>query len=605
MRVRTLGPRTLAAIAVAVAFLAGRADVLALPANLDADADGHVDAVETPLGSNPADAASTPEHVAVPESCFDDVDNDGDGTIDDLDSGCLGQEAVDDRFPATAGLDIFNSSMTLDDYQLALANLVPRGIAGPLCTIDFTAEGPVIVQRGAPSGGTVPVEILAMQLAGTGTVVTGGPGCPPPGDYAVTVVERAAEASTGSLVDQNPDPALDFPADSFFDVFFDIVVSVNGVDVVLAGGPPGGPAGDPVRVENVINTIPPYHNGKNTLCYAVPGLAHEHCPKAPPDHYACYRAKFKPRQPKREVTLRDQFDEAGPVQTRVLKPRYFCNPASKNGEPIGDPTGHLTCYFLKPKKLQANATVDNQFGTETITTKKAKMLCLPSEKNQEGPPQELDHFKCYQGKFRRKVQREITLSDQFGNQAGLTVTKRAFFCNPVSKNQERIINPTVHIDCYKLKPRPRVKQTATVKHQFAPEGLEVRTRSLDLVCAPSGKNTGASTTTTTTTIGEPTTTTTMPFHLDLSWTHPTPGDPPSILCGLIWGPPNVSAAVQITGPTPGQTTVPLDNQGMGGFSHQIFSFGPYEVSVNAGGTQLQGSANVDASDPGCPPSGTQ
>ena len=54
----------------------------------DSDADGYDDETEVSLGSDPADAGSTPEHSSLAATCTDGVDNDGDGTIDGADTGC-------------------------------------------------------------------------------------------------------------------------------------------------------------------------------------------------------------------------------------------------------------------------------------------------------------------------------------------------------------------------------------------------------------------------------------------------------------------------------------------------------------------------------------
>jgi len=54
----------------------------------DTDGDGWFDFDEESLGSNPNDAASTPEHAYVFESCTDGLDNDGDGAVDRADAGC-------------------------------------------------------------------------------------------------------------------------------------------------------------------------------------------------------------------------------------------------------------------------------------------------------------------------------------------------------------------------------------------------------------------------------------------------------------------------------------------------------------------------------------
>jgi len=54
----------------------------------DDDCDGYLNFIEKLLGSDPDNAASTPEHILVPGTCKDGVDNDGDGLIDTADRGC-------------------------------------------------------------------------------------------------------------------------------------------------------------------------------------------------------------------------------------------------------------------------------------------------------------------------------------------------------------------------------------------------------------------------------------------------------------------------------------------------------------------------------------
>jgi hypothetical protein len=578
-----------AAATVALVALLGPGTAFALPPSLDTDQDGHLDGIEIRLGSDPADATRTPESVAVAGTCLDGNDNDGDGASDGDDPGCTAPVPSDVTFPG-AGEDAFDSSLSLEAY--------PFAIGTGICTVSLEGSGPVVVQRGAPAGSpaSFAVEIVAMQLRGTATV-SDGSGCGvPPGSYDLTIVESPDDASTGIVTDTDADPATNFPADSFFDVFFDVVVKLGDTEVVFPGGPPNGPPGAPVRVANTIRTIPPYQGGKNSLCYQVPGLTHEHCPKAPPDHYTCYTGKFSPKFAKREVTLRDQFDTTSGTPARVLKPAFLCNPTAKNGEPLYEPTGHLACYRLKPKKTERTVTVRNQFGQKSITTKKSTLLCLPTEKNAEGQPEQLDHFKCYSAKFPKTTPRTVTLVDQFGTRQE-QVTKPLVFCNPVSKNGEPIRNPLTHLECYAIQPQA-AKQTVSMRNQFGEQ--TVKTKKTAMLCLPSGK-TEAVTTTTTTQPGGSTTTTTLPgITVMLGWTHPTPGVPPSRLCGKVNGPPNANGMVQISGPTPGTTSVSLNGQGVGRFNHQIFSFGTYTADVTVGDATGSAMATVNASDPGCP-----
>jgi hypothetical protein len=64
----------------------------------DTDGDGAIDLTEEILGSDPADAQSTPEDTSFPflarnyTACFDTVDNDHDGLVDSGDSGCTNSD---------------------------------------------------------------------------------------------------------------------------------------------------------------------------------------------------------------------------------------------------------------------------------------------------------------------------------------------------------------------------------------------------------------------------------------------------------------------------------------------------------------------------------
>jgi hypothetical protein len=585
---------------MAGALLLAARDGAALTPDADGDGDGHASAVEQLLGSDPADAASTPESVAVADSCFDGADNDGDGLVDGDDPGCTGQAPAGTTFPPDPGRDIFDSSMDLDDYELV--------VGSGTCRVDFSARGPVIVERGAPSGGAMPVietELLAMQLTGEASVLATSSGCPvPPGTYMVSVLEDPGQTSAGEVRDTTPDPATDFPADSFFDVFFEIQVDLNGQSVRLPGGPPGGPAGAAVRVENVVDTLPPYHGGENSLCYEVPGLAHEHCPKAPPDHYACYTAKFQPKPAKRDVTVGDQFEDD--VRVTVKKPIMLCTPVAKNGEPIFDRTEHLSCYQEKPRKVERDVTVYHQFGQGlTVTTKKATTLCLPANKNDEGEPVELDPYQCYLSKFQKIDRQDVSLADQFGT-VQAQVKKGTLLCNPASLDGTAILNPLEHLSCYRLK-GPRVKQEVTVTDDFiGTPAATVVTKKLVMLCLPTGKQEGTSTTvpggsttstttgtdistTSTTTVTGPTTTTIPLTEVTVvgSYEHVAPGEF-SVVCGFGQTDPPLPGAIGtllIDGPDPFMLnqTLPFDQMGVGPYCAIINQFGQYDVQIDVGG----------------------
>ncbi len=81
-----LGGVLIAIALMAATLLSGASPVTAV----DADGDGFDSAVETALGSDPSDPTSTPEHLFLPLTCGDGIDNDGDGLTDIADTAAAG-----------------------------------------------------------------------------------------------------------------------------------------------------------------------------------------------------------------------------------------------------------------------------------------------------------------------------------------------------------------------------------------------------------------------------------------------------------------------------------------------------------------------------------
>ena len=99
------------------------------------------------------------------------------------------------------------------------------------------------------------------------------------------------------------------------------------------------------------------------------------------DHFKCYKAgKAAPRFTKRIATLADVFETK---VTTVVKPQVFCDAVDKNGEGVRDANARLVCYKIRnaagqTKFVPRDASVANQFGTETVTALKTGMLCVPA-----------------------------------------------------------------------------------------------------------------------------------------------------------------------------------------------------------------------------------
>jgi hypothetical protein len=464
------------------------------PTEPDLDGDGWNNGVESCLDSDPTDPNSNPESAAIPETCNDHVDNDGDGATDQDDSGCNLPGPSFGTFPP-AGLDLFESSMTLAGYRLA----TPLGI----CPVDFDSHGPTCVQRSDP--GTDPngrdvidIEIVAMQLRGTATVLA-DPNCGlPPGPVEVNIYEDPGQSSLGAVTQSTP--GIDFPAESFFDVYFQVeILDPNGEPVLtLAGGPPGGPAGAPVRVDNTgIKALPPYHTPGNSCvnpnCYAVPGLPHLHCPVPPLDHYKVYEVDDEPVSLP-PVVLKDQFlDPNDVVLLQVID--KFANPVQKTVDSrvyeIADPFTHLVWHRFTGSAPARSVDIHNQFGHQTLQVTNPTHLLVAAVKNDECPDvRERFHFKCYDatGPDPNQI---VRLEDQFHHGCCdaeiVNVGKVEKFCTPVDKNDEGIENERDHLTCYRIDPQNSVDQDITILDQFGPFG-PLTVRQNKYLCVPTHKH---------------------------------------------------------------------------------------------------------------------
>ena len=101
-------------------------------------------------------------------------------------------------------------------------------------------------------------------------------------------------------------------------------------------------------------------------------------------------------------------------------------------------------------------------------------------------PAGLDHFKCYealQPNFRRRL---VGLRDQFGQRRSRVLRTRQL-CNPVSKNQGKVLQPRAHLTCYETRDtgRPTVRRTVVVTNQFGQRKLKVLRPTR--LCVPSLK----------------------------------------------------------------------------------------------------------------------
>jgi hypothetical protein len=204
-------------------------------------------------------------------------------------------------------------------------------------------------------------------------------------------------------------------------------------------------------------------------------------------HFRCYTISKQTPEPANLVTLDDQF--LPPTTLSVDEPELFCPPTSKNGLEIEEPEEHLTTYTA-PSPLEPDLSVqtEDQFGLRTLRVIAARELYVPTEKNELGFPDRLNHYWCYEA-FGPKVGQKVTLDDQFGADT-VRVERPHRFCNPVEKISEagrfRIEEREVHLTCYEIfGPQKTMPQTFNVFNQFETDVFTVT--SFQLLCVPSAK----------------------------------------------------------------------------------------------------------------------
>ena len=212
------------------------------------------------------------------------------------------------------------------------------------------------------------------------------------------------------------------------------------------------------------------------------------------DHFRCYDVKAQPAP--RTVSLRDQF---GITKSTVIQAVRLCNPVRKNTTPVRNAKAHLVCYSIRDvQALQIPAIrVRNQFGRAALRVRRAQTLCLPSFKEvvqtaaASAAPSGLDHFKCYVAEQPQLQPRSVGLDDQFGQFDAQVVSTRQL-CNPVSKNNGRVLNRSAHLVCYEtrdLGPIPFAPRVVRVSNQFGIRELSVVSPAT--LCVPSLKRKGA------------------------------------------------------------------------------------------------------------------
>ena len=194
----------------------------------DCDGDGHSNQKEWLYGSDPYNGSKTPEHIMVPGTCSDGVDNDKDGSTDAADPGCNVQPLFDGHLE----IHIITNLKTTADLTV---HVPPKPSTS--CTLAGDISPMTTATREyAPGKYEIDTEIVSMSLTGS---------CPDLGGD-VTVKSRG-DPSTGKIIDLNPDYDTDFPAESFFDIF---------VEIQGGGGGGGGGAYHTEEKMHLVGTMP-------------------------------------------------------------------------------------------------------------------------------------------------------------------------------------------------------------------------------------------------------------------------------------------------------------------------------------------------------------
>jgi hypothetical protein len=231
------------------------------------------------------------------------------------------------------------------------------------------------------------------------------------------------------------------------------------------------------------------------LGIVLAGSAAAQAPAPRLGHFKCYIATGEPVN--ETVGTQDQFDiadQTGFEPTDVRQAVRLCNPVEKIHKrrvfPIPDRRAHLTLYLAPTHNIEPTrrVVVDNQFGKARLLTFNPLVLAAPTQKNNEGFPEDLDHYKCYRA-YGASAKAVVTLRDQFSVEERVEVGRPLLFCNPTRKIHAAgavfgVNNATDHLVCYQTERRP-FERSVTTLDQFGTHQL--RLREADLLCAPTEK----------------------------------------------------------------------------------------------------------------------
>lgn len=217
-------------------------------------------------------------------------------------------------------------------------------------------------------------------------------------------------------------------------------------------------------------------------------------PPQPPtfnlDHFKAYDLDIIKSKEPGKVTVNDQFvKEESPqgVEVELTKIKYFATAVRKNYASIKNSLAHLAWYRI-PKGIVRDYTITivNQmtdFEEREINIQRLRALLVPTGKEGEESPEDLDHYLCYQVvEISDFITRKVNLEDpQFEQQGEVTIRGPSYFCNPCSKTSEdgtfQIKNKEDHLAVYLIDPDGSVdeeKAQKTINNQFDDQEIKVK-----------------------------------------------------------------------------------------------------------------------------------
>jgi FtsP/CotA-like multicopper oxidase with cupredoxin domain len=130
-------------------------------------------------------------------------------------------------------------------------------------------------------------------------------------------------------------------------------------------------------------------------------------------------------------------------------------------------------------------TISACYDANASTVCDAGELIATAQKRWVLPPFHVDQFKCYTVTPTSATAHGVTLTDQFGKRATRTGSRQSL-CNPVSRNDSKILHSAAHLACYATRDKPGFRtRRVRVMNGFGTRVLSVL-RPVSL-CVPSRK----------------------------------------------------------------------------------------------------------------------